>query len=204
MRYDLIESIIEKGDFKAFSTLQRWNSFYRIHNETLAEHLFWAAFYTGLFLELTLIEKEDNLKVIKFKRDCLRYATNHDFPELFSGDIPFHVKSNPFGVSIKPALKEYEEAAVSDFLNRNSYFSPSLLEASPEVKNFVKIADWFCMVAFCFQEAKLGNGKIFSPINTLCINKMNEKIEEVEKELISFFDEEVEKKVLVLNFNSIK
>lgn len=163
----------EEEEFDALSimsNISRYNTRYRIKNESVAAH----SFYTIWFASVICSHLGLNEKVTQKVMEC---AMVHDIPEVYINDVTYDCKQ--MIPKISEMLAPYEEIIVDQL----SDVAASILynPATPEQKlicAIVKYADVVSVKQYAISEIKLGN-TTFKAI----LESANDRLEELSNEL---------------------
>ncbi len=167
-----IDSIIKeicKISVLNIGSIKRYNTIYRLHEESVAEHSLYVSYNVMMLCEILNIDSETKLRAIEM-------AIIHDIPESIVGDIPYSTKKMNPNIS---ALLTYLEC---ECVNKEM---PEIADKYKEfVKNeeqntiegqLVKLADAISVVQYCELERKLGNmnEKIIDILNSSYVRVEN-------------------------------
>lgn len=119
------------------------------HRSTIAEHSFEVAFYCNSIINRIIKEDPSIFPRNSIRGDILQYALVHDVAEVYTGDLPFPVKSRY--PELKSMLGSIEENFMAEVL-------PDVPKSvDPAVEFIVKIADTIAVAREILQEVELGN-----------------------------------------------
>lgn len=154
----IIQDFIVESKYTNIDSIVRFSQYLTHNKENVPAHSWWVCMFTSMLLDGLFVKCED-VEFYKYKCECMQYATNHDMPELFTGDISHEVKYNKYnGDKILQALNEYEDFCVNKYLGTSPEFTTFLhCKQKPEVKHLVKIADWLACIKHEYQELRTGN-----------------------------------------------
>lgn len=118
----------------------RWNVAPRLHNQSVAEHSYFVALYSGKLCGI-LGASPDEYKAV------VSYALHHDMPEIVTSDVPGPAKR---AIVDEAKLFEYEQNLMTDL----GLGGP---EPIPWVKSVVKAADTIEAYFWLSMEVARGN-----------------------------------------------
>lgn len=125
--------------------VERWNIAPRLHRQSVAEHSYFVALYSGMLAERLGISADLKLKI-------LDYALRHDMPEYRTGDMPGPGKR----AIVDPGLlRTYEIKAMEDV--GQTFYNPLDYHEARTVYNIVKAADTIDAYIWITMEVAHGN-----------------------------------------------
>lgn len=160
----------------------RYNNRPKIKEENVAEHTFYVTATVLRIVKMFNLSDE-----VKYK--ALEFATVHDIPEMFTGDMPYDTKiANPeLAALLQQAELNELEKHMPEFLDSYRQFCK---EEEEETLAYlvVKLADTVSVLQYSNMELELGNRThLMRDINegsqervTLLIEKLEAKIQEEE------------------------
>lgn len=148
----------EEDEFGALSVLNnicRYNTRYRIKDETVAAHSFFVVWFTSVLC--SYFDVEDDVKVL-----AMEAAMLHDVPEIYINDITYDCKSRI--PEVVKAIEAHEREVLKGLSDTAQYvlFEPR----TPEEKlagAIVRYADVISVKQYSLAEMNLGN-KTFKDI----------------------------------------
>ena len=169
----------EEEEFNALSVLSnisRYNTRYRIKNESVAAHTFYTIWFTAnICSKLELSPRVTYL--------AMEAAMVHDIPEIYINDITYDCKKliPELGALIAP----FEETIVRKLSkgSANILFDPSNVEEKL-INLIVRYADVVSVKQYALSEIKLGNTS-FKDI----LEGAEDRVEELSKDLIRVLGE---------------
>ncbi|MEK5205288.1 YfbR-like 5'-deoxynucleotidase [Bacillus sp. FSL R10-2789] len=129
----------------------RYNNRPKIKHENVAEHTFYVS---ATVLKVCQMYNIDDMTKLK----ALEFATVHDIPEIFLGDVPFDTKvDNP---ELREILERAEEASLDKNLPEfSAAYKQFLEEEKKETVAYLitKLADTVSVLQYSNRELELGN-----------------------------------------------
>lgn len=170
----------EEEEFDALSTLSnisRYNTRYRIKNESVAAH----SFYTVWFASIICSHIGVSPRVTQMAMEC---AMVHDIPEIYINDITYDCKQ--MIPEITKMIEPYERVIVSKLsdIAESILFDPKNIEEQL-IGLIVRYADVVSVKQYSISEIKLGNAS-FKPILDSAIKRLEELAEELDKVLTEY------------------
>lgn len=158
------------------SSIKRYNTRVRIHDESVAEHSFYTAFYTKFLCDAAEVNQETRLL-------ALDAALMHDVPEIYVNDITYDCKQAIEGLT--DLLQKYEEKALHEVSDTASQvlFDPQNADQRM-AQAIVECADVMSVVQYSLCELSLGNlnfNEIYQSSATR-FGQCFKKLKEVDKE----------------------
>lgn len=149
-----IDSIIKeicKISVLNIGSIKRYNTIYRLHEESVAEHSLYVTYNVMMLCKVLNINPEIKLRAIEM-------AIIHDIPESMVGDIPYSTKKlNP---NISTLLSDLEckcvEKEMPEISDKYKEFIRNEEQNTIEGQ-LVKLADAISVVQYCELERQLGN-----------------------------------------------
>lgn len=147
--FDITDKLIEyfKQPYK-LNTINRFQTEYHIHNETVAAH----SYYVTLFV----IKLYEYYKFDLFK--AMNMALIHDLPESFIGDFPYHIKQTDS--KIQKVFNKLDDEYIKKYNTLRGDIS-QLMQEFNDCKTIeariVNYADMLSSYLFCLTEQELGN-----------------------------------------------
>ncbi|MFH1584950.1 MAG: YfbR-like 5'-deoxynucleotidase [Patescibacteria group bacterium] len=143
---------------RSLAHITRFNATPQHFPESVAEHSFYTAYFTGLLCDLLREAGEE-----ADKEKALSMALLHDMEEMFSGDIltPFKHYSS----EVTDAIRKVNKEAIPQVFEglpqklKESYIALWTEEGQGETREaeIVKVADRLSLLAKCAEEVKVGN-----------------------------------------------
>lgn len=166
----------EFDSLSIMSNISRYNTRYRIKNESVAAHSFYTIWFASVLCSHFGLKPEVTQKVM----EC---AMVHDIPEIYINDITYDCKQ--MIPEITSMLAPYEEAIVSKLSDEAAeiLFHPTTPEQKL-INAIVRYADVVSVKQYSISELKLGNTTFKS-----IFEGANERIEELLEELSEALDE---------------
>lgn len=133
-------------EIRTLDYVPRWVIVRSHHRQTVASHSYFVAVYAMQIAD-----------VIGWSGDrgaLLKYALQHDWAEVFTGDIPHPSKA--YGMD-RDRWKRFEEAQLVHLFGREG-----LLRPEKDIKSIVTVADLFESLLFLTGEVALGNRQVDS------------------------------------------
>lgn len=169
----------EKEEFDALSVMSnisRYNTRYRIKNESVAAHSFYVTWFTSSICSQLKLGPE----ITQLAMEC---AMVHDIPEVYINDVTYDCKQ--LIPNLTKTLEPYEAAIVEQLSDVAALilFDPQ----TPEHKlicSIVKYADVVSVKQYALSEIKLGNSTFAS-----IFEGANDRLEELSKELNKHLEE---------------
>lgn len=172
----------EEEEFDALSTLSnvsRYNTRYRIKNESVAAH----SFYTIWFASVVCSHLGLSSEVTQKAMEC---AMVHDIPEIYINDITYDCKQ--MIPEITQLIEPYERAIIdklSDVAD-SILFDPKNIEEQL-IGLIVRYADVISVKQYSISEIKLGNAS-FGPI----LKSATDRLEELGEELSKIYEQYIQ------------
>ena len=171
--------LTEEDEFEALSTLSnvsRYNTRYRIKNESVAAHSVYTIWFTSVICSHFGLSPELTQKAM----EC---AMVHDIPEIYINDITYDCKQ--MIPDIAKMIEPYEREIVSRLSDvaESILFDPKDLEEQL-ISLIVRFADVVSVKQYSLSEIKLGNTS-FSPI----LESAGVRLEEISDELSKVYEE---------------
>jgi len=134
------------------SFVPRWSIARRIKDQSVAEHTFYAIYYTHVICVELKLDRENTLKAMEL-------AVYHDMEEIFTGDIPgpakrILAKEEGYHTHITPHVKK----------NIPTYFTGNEINNN-NVVHIVKMASLVDEAMWMATESQLGNKSLNLPMN---------------------------------------
>lgn len=161
---------IEFDALSVMSNISRYNTRYRIKNESVAAHSFYTIWFASVICSHFGLSPEVTQKAM----EC---AMVHDIPEIYINDITYDCKQ--MIPEITSMIEPYERVIVSKLsdIAESILFDPKDLE-DKLIGLIVRYADVVSVKQYSISEIKLGNAS-FSPI----LESANSRLEELSEEL---------------------
>lgn len=161
---------------QTMSNMVRYNNTVHIHDENVAEHSFYVAFYTMEICEMLHLDEMSSLAAV-----CR--AIYHDVHETEISDIPHNVKLELFGdTNFNDLCVEYENRYNQDNFSKNeSRIFYNTINDRNLILAIVDLADVISVRMYARQEVEIGNTKRFGEIVTNSVNRMNDALQRIEK-----------------------
>ena len=140
-----------KNTILGIGSINRYNTLYRLHEESVAEHSLYVSYNVMRLCDI--LEISDDIKL-----RALQMAIVHDIPECFLGDMPYSTKQrNPEISKILSKLElEDMERNMPEVADKFREFQEAEENETIEGQ-LVKLADAISVVQFCEVEKSLGN-----------------------------------------------
>ena len=174
----------EKEEFEKLSVLSnisRYNTRYRIKNESVAAHSFYTIWFTSkLCASMNLSPRVTML--------AMEAAMVHDIPEIYINDITYDCKK--LVPELEEILKPYELAIVDRISTEAAdiLFRPASTEQKL-INTIVKYADVLSVKQYALSEFRLGNTSFYEIYEGAC-TRLNEIEEDLNKYSNEYFKEE--------------
>ena len=169
----------EEEEFDALSimsNISRYNTRYRIKNESIAAHSFYTIWFTSALCSHYNLDVEVTQKAM----EC---AMVHDIPEVYINDVTYDCKK--MIPELTDILAPYEEEIISKL---SDIAAPIMFNPlTPEDKlicSIVKYADVVSVKQYSISEMKLGNVSFAS-----ILESANDRLEELSEELVENLEE---------------
>lgn len=165
----------EAEEFDALSTLSnvsRYNTRYRIKNESVAAHSFYTIWFTSV------ICSHFGLSPVLTQK-AMECAMVHDIPEIYINDITYDCKQ--MIPEITQLIEPYERVIIDKLsdIAESILFDPKDIEEQL-IGVIVRYADVVSVKQYAISEIKLGN-QSFEPILKSAHERLNELGEELDK-----------------------
>lgn len=142
-------------EFRLLSHVPRWAIVKTLRTQSLAEHQYFTAVIAWRIIEDCNLDFTPEERLLVWKEAML-----HDLEEVVSGDLP-----GPVNACVKAHGKHVWKHWLQD--RTRDFFPWYQEEASPKVKQLVKIADLTEAVLFLSEEREMGNQYIEPHITAL-------------------------------------
>lgn len=138
--------------FYELKNLIRFGLYFRLKDETVAEH----SFYVTLFTRMICYDLEVSHNILIHS---LTYALIHDIPEIEVGDIvhPAKEKNSILDVAVKTSERIAMSKIMPQFLNLYKDVNDGMYE---QVRLIVQLADVLSVIQYALLEIKMGNKTI--------------------------------------------
>ena len=155
------------------SNLVRYNNTTHIHDEDVAEHSFYVAFYTMQLCDCIGIKG-------KYKELAICYALIHDVHEIILSDIPHNTKEMipELGRICSDYEKTFNKSYFPEIVNELDQISE---EDSELIKFVVVLADTLSVKQYAIQECKYGNVEHYEEIENNANSRVRKIISAIEK-----------------------
>ena len=169
----------EEDEFEALSTLSnvsRYNTRYRIKNESVAAHSFYTIWFTSVICSYFGLNPELTQKAM----EC---AMVHDIPEIYINDITYDCKQ--MIPDITKMIEPYERTIIDKLSDvaESILFDPKNLEEQL-INLIVRFADVVSVKQYSMSEIKLGNASFAS-----ILEGANLRLDEISQELNKVYEE---------------
>lgn len=129
--------------------MSRYNTWPRIHNESVAAHSFYVVLFTMMICDRLGVED-------RIKLEAMQIATVHDIPETIMNDVTYDAKKQIDGLN--ELLGEFERKYIMVNFPEQYFAVFGSNSVNHEIARLiVKLADVYSVVQYCDNEVQLGN-----------------------------------------------
>lgn len=188
-----MEEFIQK--IISLDNIKQWEERDSVIKESVSQHSFKVSAICIYLLEMIVefnkkLNESQRWKSFAYK--CVKYAVLHDFDESIIGrDISHEVKYNTFNGE---KIREQLDAFVNNQLRKNNLiflFEKDRGEEFINVKEFVKMCDWFALQTFVNRNKKVIQASVFEKEEKYCSQKISESVKGVIFMLKYIFDNQL-------------
>ena len=162
-------------DVYRLTEIVRFNNWFKIKQESVAEHSFFVVLFVKMFCDKLNVSDE-------IKLEALDLAVIHDVPELTTNDITFDAKKAM--PKVEQAIEEYERKFIKERFpeSYDSFYNEDSL-----AKMIVKAADILSVVQWAVNEINLGNSTVENILYSAraafyqSLKKIERKVENADK-----------------------
>ena len=165
---------VELDALSVMSNISRYNTRYRIKNESVAAHSYYTIWFTSVICSHLKLSPEDTLLAM----EC---AMLHDVPEIYINDITYDCKT--MIPELTKLLEPYESTIIEQLSDVAAYilFDPQTPKHKL-INTIVRYADVVSVKQFALSEIKLGNTS-FKPILASAHERLEELSEVLEEQV---------------------